>query len=253
MARAACTLALLASIASLATAPAASAAPAVKLTASLAPERLGASTTIVIGFRIATPPGQAPVPPTQMQLLLPAGIQAGATDELGLRTCLPSRLERTSSCPGNSLIGHGGATVAVAFGSQLVFEHVRLQLYSGPFVDERQIVLVHAHGEHPALASLVLPGVILSSPEAGGELLQTSLPPIPFLPEAPDVALVRFHTTLGPLGIIYSERVNGRLIRFHPRGLALPRTCPRHGFTFRLRLRFQNAAQASAAATVPCP
>jgi hypothetical protein len=233
--------------------PAPGGAPAIRFTASLSPERLGEGTTISIAFAVEVPPHSAPSPLTQMSLLLPPGLEVGATDELGLQTCSQSRLQRTRSCPPDSLIGHGGASTAVSFGSQLVFEHVAVKLFSGPLANGSQTVLVNAHGEHPVLASLVFPGSILSTPRHRREQLQTSLPPVPVLPEAPDIAVVRFHTTIGPQGITYSERVKGRLIRFHPHGILLPSRCPRGGFRFALRLRFQDGAEAQARTAVACP
>jgi len=76
---------------------------------------------------------------------------------------------------------------------------------------------------------------------------------VPSVPEGPDVALVRLATTIGAKGITYYEHVKGKTIRFHPRGILLPRTCPRGGFAFAAHLSFQDGTRAGAGAVVPCP
>jgi hypothetical protein len=226
----------------------------VRFNASLSPERLGASTTIGIGFEVLTPPGATPSPPAGMRLLLPRGLSV-ADSELGLQTCRAAKLVREgpAGCPPNSPIGHGSATAVLPFGSQLISEPVAVTLFSSPLQDGHPTMLVYAHGEHPVLASLVFPGAIPAGSSSSSGLIETTLPPVPGLPEGPDVALVRLHTTIGPQGILYRERAHGGLIRFHPQGAALPALCPRGGFRFRLRLSFLDGARASARTSVPCP
>ena len=41
------------------------------------------------------------------------------------------------------------------------------------------------------------------------------------------MALTTLQTTIGAKGITYTERVKGKTISFHPRGIVLPRICPR--------------------------
>jgi hypothetical protein len=228
--------------------------PPVRLSASFSPERLGTSTTIYFSFTVLSPPDTVPSPVTDMRLALPRGLSI-ADSELGLQECLPARLalEGVAGCPPNSPIGHGGAVAAVAFGSQIVYEHVAITLFSAPLQDGHPTLLVYAQGARPVIADLVFPGVIMAAGGPFGSLIDTSMPPVPGLPGGPDVAVVQMSTTIGPQGILYRERVRGRTIRFHPKGVALPTRCPRGGFAFTMRLAFQDGTQTSSRTTVPCP
>ncbi len=237
-----------------AVAPADQSAPSIAFKASFAPERLGASTTIGIGFRVQSPPGTPPVPLTGMRVLLPRGLSI-TNSELGLETCHAAILEAQgpAGCPPDSQIGHGQATAVLPFGPQLVSERVAITLFAGPWQEEHQTLLVYVSGEHPALTDVVFPGLALPASGSFGSLIEAKMPPVPGLAGGPDVAVVQFATTIGPNGILYHERVHGRLISFHPEGAVLPSRCPRGGFPFLLQLSFLGGAQASARSAVSCP
>lgn len=222
--------------------------------ASFAPERLGQGTTIHVGFQVQSPPGVLPVPLTQMSVLLPGGLSV-STSELGLETCRATKLEEAgpSGCPPDSPIGHGSATAVLPFGSELVFEHVAITLFSGPLQAGTPTLLVFARGEHPVLSDRVFPGMVLPASGSFGSLIEASIPPVPGLAGGPDVAVVQFATTIGPSGILYREGAHGRLITFHPEGVILPVRCPRGGFPFQLRLGFLDGTTAGARTVVSCP
>jgi hypothetical protein len=226
----------------------------VRLSAAFSPERLGAGTTIRFGLQIATPGGRAPSPVTDMQLLLPAGLGI-ATSDLGLETCSPASLEQNglAGCPPNSLMGRGSAAAEAPFGSAFVTEQAPITLFSGPLQDGHPQLLFFANGEYPVLADIMFGALVLPAKAPFGGLLNATLPLLPSVPEGPDVALVRLQTTIGAKGITYHEHVKGRTINFHPRGILLPRSCPRGGFTFAARLSFQDATHSSASTAVPCP
>jgi hypothetical protein len=226
----------------------------VTLTTTFSPERLGSGTTIHFGLQIATPAGRAPSALTDMELLLPAGLSI-ATSDLGLETCVPSRLESDglAGCPPNSLMGRGNATAEVPFGSEFVIERAPLTLFSGPLQEGHPQLLFFADGELPVLANIIFGALVLPAHAPFGGLLHTKLPLLPSVPEGPDVALVKLQTTIGAKGITYYERVKGRTISFHPRGILLPKSCPRGGFAFAAHLTFQDATHASANTTVACP
>lgn len=227
---------------------------AVSLQASLSPERLGRPSTIAVRFSVFTPPGEVPSPVTEMRLMLPAGMSI-STSELGLATCAPSALALNPihGCPKNSQVGMGYATAVVPFGQSLVSERVRIALFSGPLQDGDPLVLASANGQHPVIADIVFGGRILGARRPFGSALDLTLPIVPGLPGGPDVALVSMTTTLGPLGITYTEMLHGKLIRFHPRGIVLPARCPPRGFPFALRLTFADGSQASDEMRVACP
>jgi hypothetical protein len=225
-----------------------------RLSAALTPERLGAGTTIRIGFQVSTPAGTAPSPVTDVQLLLPPGLSI-ATSDLGLETCVPAKLEHDgpSACPADSLMGRGSALTEVPFGSTFVTEPARVTLFSAPLTDGHARLLFLASGELPVLTKLVFGAVVLPASAPFGALIDTTLPLVPSVRGGPDVALVRLQTTIGAKGIVYHEQVKGRTINFRPRSLLLPARCPRGGFRFSAHLTFQDATHANASATVPCP
>lgn len=226
----------------------------VRLTAAFSPERLGAGTTIRFGLQVTTPAGRAPSAVTDLELLLPAGLSI-ATSDLGLETCTPSQLEQDglAGCPPDSLMGRGSAAAEVPFGSAFVTEQAPVTLFSGPLQDGHPQLLFFASGEYPVLADIIFAALVLPAKAPFGGLLNTTPPLVPSVPEGPDVALVRLQTTIGAKGITYYERVKGRTISFHPRGILLPKSCPRGGFAFAAHLTFQDATHSSASATVPCP
>jgi hypothetical protein len=226
----------------------------VKLTASFSPERLGAGTTIGFGLRVSTPTGNAPSPVTDIELLLPPGLGI-TTSDLGLETCVPSRLEHEglAGCPPDSLMGRGSAAAEVPFGSAFVTEQAPLELFSGPLQDGHPQLLFFASGEYPVLANLIFGALVLPAKAPFGGLLNTTLPLVPSVPEGPDVALVRLQTTIGPSHITYYERVDGKTVSFRPRGILLPGSCPRGGFAFAARLSFQDGTDAGARTIIPCP
>lgn len=230
-------------------------APAVRLHAALRPERLGEPTTIALRYAITPPAGEIVSPPvTRMRVMLPAGLSISSS-ELGLATCSAARLEAQpiGGCPRNSQIGAGGAIAEVPFGTSVVHEHVKISLYSGPLRRGRPSIVAVASGEHPVIADIVFGGAILEAPRPFEGMLDLTLPIVSGLPGGSDVALSRMKTTLGPSGITYTERLHGRLVRFHPRGIVLPRRCPRHGFRFAVKLSFLDGERAADQASVPCP
>lgn len=233
---------------------ASTAGPPVQMRARLAPLRLGRPTAITVAFTIAQAPGVEISPLTGMRLLMPAGMSIGAS-ELGLSTCTPAALEEQgpSGCPVNSVIGRGSATAEVPFGAQRVFEHVRIAIFSAPLVNGRPQLVVSAVGEHPVIANIVFPGTVLEAQRPFGGVIETTMPPVPGLPGGPDVGLVSMRIAIGPRNLIYSETVHGRTVRFHPAGVVLPRSCPRGGLPFAVRLSFMDGASTRARTAVRCP
>jgi len=254
--RASTTIALTAALCAVlpASAPASGPAPTVRLTAGFSPERLGAGTTVRLGFQIAAPPGQPPAPVTAIEVLYPEELGI-ATSSLGLDECSADRLREDglAGCPAESLMGRGSALVVVPFVSGPVREPVRITLLSGPLREGHLGLLFFASGEAPVLAELIFPGLVLPAPAPFGGLLATALPLVPSVPEGPDVAIVAMQTTIGPSHITYYRRIHGRVVGYHPRGILLPRSCPRGGFPFGARLTFQDGTVAQASTVVPCP
>jgi|HubBroStandDraft_2_1064218.scaffolds.fasta_scaffold03144_3 hypothetical protein len=225
----------------------AGAQPGAKINARFTPERLGAATTVSLGFQLPARDGRSPAALSSMQLAYPANLGL-ATSGLGLASCSPSELEALggAGCPANSRMGFGSATVELALKVEIVTEHIALELFAGPSPDGYLHVLVYASGVFPVYAQVLLSGVLLRGQ------LSITVPPIPSFPEAPDVVMTQMQLTLGG-HLTYYERVAGKRVAYHPAGVGLPSRCPSGGFPFAATFVFLDGGQLSAHTAVPCP
>lgn len=235
------------------------AAQSASLTASFRPEQLGAPTTISVAFRIVSSPPSSQTPLRTVSLELPSEMGI-ATSGLGLENCLVSRLEALGSkgCPADSLMGRGTATAEIPIAGEVITESARVEVFSAPVQSGRLALLVYASAESPVFAQLVFPAIVVPAAPPYGEGVETSVPLVPSLPGAPDVAVTRFQMALGttrrgPGHFVYYRRVHGRRAPYAPSGLRLPPRCPRRGFPFEARFAFEDKTTATAHATVACP
>lgn len=229
-------------------------APSVRLTATLTPERLGQGTTIAFEVEIAAARGRVPPPLSEIELRYPSDLGI-ATSGLGIETCAAATLEASGpgGCPPDSVMGSGSALAEIAFGPEMIDESALVTILRAPTRGGRLALLLYVNGATPVEARIVLPSLLLAAPAPFGGLLDIGVPLVPSLPGAPPVAVVRLRATIGAGGITYYERVRGRTIAYHPRGVQLPDRCPRGGFPFAARLRFADGSAAGARAAVPCP
>jgi hypothetical protein len=224
------------------------------LNASFSPNRLGAPTTITFGFHLATTEGAAPPPLTAVDLKMPAGMNY-TTTTLGLAICQPSALAANgvNGCPANSRLGYGSADVEVPFGTGAGHEIPEVQALSGPSPNGNLVVLFYANGLYPVYAQLAFSGEVLPATGAFGSQLATTVPLIASVPGGPDVSVLSVTSTIGPSHLTYYKHVHGRLVSFHPRGVAVPERCPSGGFPFAAEFTFLDGSHTSAQTTVPCP
>jgi hypothetical protein len=224
------------------------------LNASFAPDRLGAPTTITFGFHLATTEGTAPPPLTGMDLKIPAGVNY-TTTTLGLAICRPATLaaKGLAGCPANSRLGYGSADVEVPFGSGSGHEIPEVQALAGPSPNGNLVVLFYANGLYPVYAQIAFSGEVLPDSGRFGSQLATTVPLIASVPGGPDVSVVSVTSTIGPSHLTYYKHVHGRLVAFHPRGVAVPERCPAGGFPFAAEFTFLDGTHTSAQTTVPCP
>lgn len=235
-------------------------APAVAVTeqatlhASFSPDRLETPTTIGFGFDVSTTEGLAPPPLTSVDLHMPAGMDFTQTT-LGLAICNPASLQAhgLAGCSPNSRLGFGSASVEVPFGTGSGHELPELQALMGPPSNNNMVVLFYANGQTPVFAQLVFKGEVLPASGEFGSELATTVPPIPSVPNGPDVSILSVRATIGPNHLTYYKREHGRLVAFHPRGLAIPAHCPKGGFPFSADFTFQDGSTANASTAVPCP
>jgi hypothetical protein len=232
----------------------ASAAQSVTLSATFTPERLGQGTTIGFGFRIAAPAEEVPPPLTRVEISYPKEL-AFALSELGLATCSTQTLKISgpAGCPANSLMGYGTALAEIPLGPSIIHETGQVTILRTASRAGHLRLLIYVNAEDPVSAQIVFPGLVLPAAAPFGGRLAMNIPLIPSLPEGPNAAVVQFHSTIGPLHLHYHERAHGRVIRYKPKGIPLPNTCPHGGFRFSARFTFQNGSHSRASATVSCP
>ncbi len=225
----------------------AAATPDARMSAAFSPERLGAPTALSVGLSLAGAGAQPPAPIGGIDIHYPQNLGL-ITSNLGLASCPPEALEieGPSTCPANSRMGAGSALVEFQVQHETRDEQVRLALVAGPSPDGRLHILISATGEYPVFASIVMSAVVLP------DELQVTVPPIPGLPEGPDVSLISMHVTIGG-NLTYYEHAHGRTIAYRPRGISLPPSCPRGGFRFATSLSFLDGTRSSVGATVACP
>jgi hypothetical protein len=233
----------------------AQAAQRVALQTGFTPDKLGEPTTISFAFTITSTTGKIPSPLTSVNLHLPSGINP-ATATIGDGECQPNVLlkQGVGGCAPNATLGAGTALVGVSIGPEVVYESAKITVLNGPPDHQHLVFLFYAVGATPVSAQFVFPSEIFLNQEGPfSGRIDTNLPPIPSLPGAPDVSVLNFQSTLGPMGITYTRRVHGKTVRFHPEGVAVPTTCPRGGFRFSANFAFMDGTTTTAYSRVPCP
>ena len=224
------------------------------LNATLTPERLGQGTTLGFGFQIIAPAGKVPPPLTELEVSYPGNLGIGLSG-LGLATCSAATLETPGpeGCPADSRMGFGTALAEIPIGPEIIRETGKIAIVRAPTQNGHISLLLFASGVSPVDADIVFPGMLLSAPSPFGGRIHMNIPHVPSLPEAPDVAVVEVHSTIGPEHLTYYEREHGKLVAYNPQGILLPDRCPRGGFPFAAEFTFQDGSHASARTAVPCP
>jgi hypothetical protein len=232
----------------------ASAAPSVTLKATLTPEQLGHGTTIGFSFRVAAPANQVPPPLTSAEISYPVEL-AFALSELGLATCSTGTLEifGAEGCPANSVMGYGTALAEIPIGPTPASETAQVTIIRATNQSGHLALLIYANAPSPVSGQFVFPALVLPATAPYGGRLAMNIPFITSLPEGPDVAVVQFRSTLGPLHLRYHEHIHGHVVAYKPKGVPLPNKCPHGGFRFAAKFAFQNGSHSKATATVPCP
>jgi len=225
----------------------------VRLQAALTPSRSG-GTTIEFAFQIAAPAKHVPSPLTGVEISYPVKF-AFALSELGLSTCSAETLEMAGpeGCPANSIMGYGTAVAEIPVGPEIHSETAHVTIVRATENSRHLALLIYAEGDTPVSAQILFPATILPAVAPFGGRLKMSVPLVPSLPDGPDVALVRFRSTLGPKHLRYNERVHGRIVKYQPKGIPLPDRCPRGGFLFAATFNFMDGSNATADTAVPCP
>jgi hypothetical protein len=227
---------------------------AVQLHAAFNPLALGHRTTLEFGFAFAAPPGKVPQPLTAVELHYPNNLGLGLSG-LGLATCDAPALEAGGPrrCSPNAVMGFGQVLTGVVFGAEIVSEMAPITIMRAPDKEGRLAVLFFAEGTTPIDTRIIFPGLLLPSRAPFGGVVNIGVPLVETLPGAPYVSVIKLHSTIGPRRVIYYERVGGHTLAYTPRGILLPRRCPRGGFPFAASFSFADGSRASAKTTVRCP
>lgn len=225
----------------------AQAAQIATISAGFSPMRLGAHATVSFGFAIRTPDGSLPSALTGLEFHYPPSLGLGSS-ELGLASCDPGRLSfyGPQVCPPNSIMGRGNAFAKFQVSPEISEEGASIALVAGPSQDGYVNMLISATGSYPVAARIVMRTELLPG------RLKFSVPLVPGLPEGPDVAVVQVHVNIGG-HLTYYERSHGHRVAYHPRGILLPKRCPRGGFRFSATFSFLDGTQAQARTVVSCP
>jgi hypothetical protein len=231
----------------------AAAAESVRLRATLNPQQHLQDATVGLDVELGDSSAALPTPPTELTVRYPAGLGIELS-ELGLDTCTAERLESAGprGCPADSKMGRGSALAEVQIGPRTLLEHAHVSLVRAPEEHGHLAMLVDAEGTQPLLTRILFVGVLLPAKAPFGGALRFTIPPIPSVPGGRDVALVRLHLIIGPPNLVYYERLHGKNIAYHPRGIPLPSACPRGGLPFSATVRFPNGGRASTHTTAPC-
>jgi hypothetical protein len=217
------------------------------ISAVFSPKRLGAPSTVTLGFQIHGGAGPLPSPLTGVDFHYPADLGI-ATSELGVATCpiVPLEAHGPAVCPPNSVMGSGSALVGIPVGGGVQTETASLALLAGPSQEGFLRLLVAADGKSPVIARIVMSSLLLNGD------LRLAVPPVESLPGAADVSFLRLRITLGG-DLTYYERRRGKIVAYKPRSVVLPRSCPRGGFRFSARFSFQDGTESDARTAVACP
>lgn len=148
-------------------------------------------------------------------------------------------------------MGHGDVLAEFAIDEKILQEAVGVTIVRAPEQNGHFALLFYAGGGTPISAQVALPALLLPAPHTGS--IHIDVPAVPAFPGAPNVAIAELNATLGPRGLIYYERVHGKLTSYHPTGILLPDQCPRGGFPFTASLTFEDGTHATARTAVPCP
>jgi hypothetical protein len=232
----------------------AGAAEKAKLTIGFAPYRLGVNSAFTFAIQVSSTTGAVPSPATSMGLRMPASMGL-STSQLGLSVCRPEALRAggVAGCPPEAVIGKGKASVVEASGSEQFEIPTAITVVMAPSVHEQTRLFFYAEGQSVMITELFFGGYMTGITKPLGTLVDATIPATVGVPGTPPAALTDMAVTLAPRGLMYVKHVNGRTVRYHPKGLAVPTVCPPGGFTFAVQLGFADGTYTEATTRLACP
>lgn len=234
--------------------PGASAAPSVSLHASLSPKIPRKSTTVNVTIDVTPKGGIVPPPIVEGQLRYPAGLDVQLSG-LGIAGCTEATLMLLGpkGCPRDSWMGYGSAIAELPIKGEAFAETAQIAIVRTYERHGRPAMLLVAYDEPAVDVQIVLPSELFPAGKPFGGRLAIHVPLVSSFPGEPDVSVTKIKLVLGPKSLIYTERVDGKTVRYRPEGIRFPSRCPRGGLPFSIALRFLDGSEASARTAVPCP
>jgi hypothetical protein len=222
------------------------------LNVSFNPARLGQSTSVAFHIRILASDG-VPEPLTGLDLHYPSDLGV-AISGLGLDTCSIPTLENIGpvGCPAEARMGQGSAIAEVPLGPEVIQEGAEVAILRAPEEDGHQGLNFYVQGNTPISLPVIFPGLLLAGTTSQTETIKLLIPLVGTVPGAADVSVARLNATLGPRGLIYYERIDGKFVPYRPRGILLPHKCPPGGFPFSAILTFVDRSSTTATSRIPC-
>jgi hypothetical protein len=227
--------------------------PSIRLHATFTPEHLGRAATVDLDIKVVAH-GALPPPLAEVSVRYPAGLGI-ALSGVGIDTCPAQRLESSAgpkACPADSLMGTGNALTALQVGPQILHEKTTVTVVRAPEKNGHLAMFFYAAGNDPVIARTLFIGELLPAPQPFGGRIAIKIPPITTLP-GQYIAIERLHLVLAPPWFTYYERIRGKTIAYHPKGVPLPTSCPPGGFPFSATAVFLNGVEAKIGTRVPCP
>ena len=230
------------------------AAETAKLTVGFAPYRLGVNSAFTFAVQVGSTMGALPSPTTSIGLRMPAGMGL-PTSQLGLSVCRPEVLRAggVAACPPEAVIGRGNASIVEAMGSERIEVPTAITVVMAPAVHEQTRLFFYAEGESVMSTELFFRGYMTGISKPFGTLVETTIPATVGVPGTPPASLTSLGVTLAPPGLTYVKHVNGRTVRYHPKGLAVPAVCPPGGFPFAMKLGFADGTSTETTTRLACP
>jgi hypothetical protein len=232
----------------------AQAAETAKLTVGFSPYRLGVNSAFTFAIKVGSTTGTVPSAATSFVLRLPAGMGL-ASAQLGLSVCRDEALRAggVADCPLEAVMGSGKAMLFDAAGSEELEVPASVTVLMAPAQNEQTRLFFYTESQADVIAELIFEGYMTGVAKPFGTLLGLAIPPTVLVPGTPPAALTSMAVTLAPHGLMYAKRINGHMVRYHPKGMAVPAVCPPGGFPFAVKLGFADGTSTEAITRLACP
>jgi hypothetical protein len=178
-----------------------------------------------------------------------------SSTQLGLSVCQREALQAggLGNCPAEAVMGRGKAVLLNADGAEEIEVPAAVTVLMAPSSNQQTRLLFFAETQSDVIAELLFAGYMEGIAKPFGTLIGVAIPPTVGVPGTPPAALTKISVTLAPRGLMYVKRVNGRTVRYHPKGLAVPATCPSGGFPFAVKLGFADGTFTETTTRLACP